>query len=73
MSGYFADLRHFVATREPLLLDEDFEALDGPVEGVEEEHGQGGQLSRPVPAVTAVDDDRRLLALHALCDADGAS
>ena len=39
----------------PLLLDEDLEAGEGAVVGVQQQHGQGGQLRRPVPPVTAVD------------------
>lgn len=39
---------------QPLLFHEDFKPADGAVVAVQHEHGEGRQLSRAVPAVTAV-------------------
>ena len=63
-------LRELVAEGAPLLLDEDGEALEGAVVGVEEELGRRADLRRPVPAVAAVDEDARALGVEALRDVD---
>jgi hypothetical protein len=44
-----------VPEARPLLLDEDLEAGEGAVVGVQQQHGQGGELGCPVPPVAAVD------------------
>ena len=40
-----SNLREFVSEADPLLLDEDLEADDGAVEGVQHEHRERGQLA----------------------------
>ena len=64
-----------VSKTEPLFLYEhlelfigvgcgDLQPPDGAVVGVQEQHGQAGQLGGAVPPVTAVHQHRRLLVLH---------
>ena len=42
----------------------DLEAFQGSVVGVEQHHGQGGQLRRAIPTVAAVHDHRGLVVLN---------
>lgn len=48
-------LGELVPEVDPVLLYQDLEALDGPVEGVQNHSSQGAQLRSAVPAVTAMD------------------
>lgn len=57
-----------VAKAEPLFLQQRFETPNGAVITVQHEHGQGGELARPVPAVTAVHHHRGFPWLHLVCD-----
>ena len=53
-----------MAKVQPLLLDQDLEALQGPEVGVQEELRQGDQLGGSVPAVAAVDYHGSSLSLN---------
>ena len=57
---------------DPFFLDQYFKALDAPVEAVQHEHGQGRQLGRPVPTITAVHHHRALPRRNPVCDLDGS-
>ena len=53
-----------VAEPGPLYLYEDLEPGEGPIVGVQQQHGEGGQLGRPVPPVAAVDDHTCFMILN---------
>ena len=53
-----------MAKVQPLLLDQDLEALQGPEVGVQEELRQGNQLGCSVPTVAAVDYHGSSLSLN---------
>lgn len=55
-----------VSKADPLLLDQHLEAPECAVVRVQHQHGQGGELSRAVPAVTAVHHHRAARA-HFIC------
>lgn len=57
-----------VAETQPLFLNQELEAGECPVEGIKEQHGEGRELGCPVPSVGAVNDHRRLVLLHFMCD-----
>ena len=57
-------ISEFVTKAQPLLLHQDLEPLEGSVVGVEEEHWKRSQLSCPVPAITAVDNNTGFLILN---------
>lgn len=61
-----------VSKAYPLLLHQDFEALNGSVVAVQHEHGQGGELGRAVPAVAAVNQHRAAARGHLVCHLDGS-
>ena len=46
---------------------------DSSVVRVQHEHGQSSELSSPVPAVSAVDNDRGLVLLNQLCYPHGST
>ena len=51
-------------TNQRHLSHSDLEAFQGSVVGVEQHHGQGGQLRRAIPTVAAVHDHRGLVVLN---------
>ena len=53
-----------VPKTQPLLFHQDLEAPEGPVVAVQQQHGQAGELGRPVPAITTVNHYTGLVILH---------
>ncbi len=49
---------------EPLLFDEDLKSDGGAEVGIQEYLGQRGELSRPVPAIGAMQSHRAAFLLH---------
>lgn len=56
----------------PLFLYQYFKAFNSPVETVQHQHGQGCQLSSPVPSVTAVHKHWALPWRNFVCNLNGS-
>lgn len=61
-----------VSKAYPLFLHQNFKAFNGSVVAVQHEHGQGGELSRAVPAVAAVNQHRAPARWHLVCHLNGS-
>ena len=57
-------LTKLVSEAQPLLLHQHHEPGEGPVVAVQHQHGQTGQLTGPVPPVTAVNNYTRPVNTH---------
>lgn len=57
-----------VTKAQPLFLEQNLKTTNGAVIAVQHEHGQGGELARPVPAIAAVHHNRGFPRLHLVCD-----
>lgn len=57
-----------VTKAQPLFLEQNLKTTNGAVIAVQHEHGQGGELAGPVPAVAAVHHHRGFPRLHLVCD-----
>lgn len=52
-----ATIGEFVAKATPFPLDNADKTGDGPCAGIQAQLGQAGELSRPIPAIGAMDKD----------------
>lgn len=64
----FAYQLEAVTKAQPFFLQQHLKSTNGAVIPVQHEHGQGGELARPVPAIAAVHHHRGLPRLHLVCD-----
>lgn len=61
-------MRELVAEHEPLFFDEYLKAMNGPVVRIEQESGERARLSRPIPAVAAVNNYGDVLKTNGVHD-----
>lgn len=57
-----------VTKAQPFFLQQHLKSTNGAVITVQHDHGQGGELACPVPAIAAVHHHRGLPRLHLVCD-----
>lgn len=62
----------FMAETEPLLFDEHLKTTNRAIVWIEQEHCKGRQLSRSIPSVRAVNDNRCAHVFDFIDDANGA-